>query len=45
MQLEEDILDVARVESGSLILTKKKFNLDEMIIEILKNFQQNLKLF
>jgi hypothetical protein len=23
MQLEEDILDVARVESGSLILTKK----------------------
>ncbi len=51
MQLEEDILDVARIESGSLILNKEKFNLNGMIIEILKDFQQkkhnkkNLKLF
>lgn len=51
MQLEEDILDVARIERGSLILNKEKFNLNEMIIEILKDFQQtihnkkNLKLF
>jgi signal transduction histidine kinase len=45
VQLEEDILDVARVESGSLILNKEKFNLNEMIIEILKDFQQDLKLF
>ena len=45
MQLEEDILDVARVESGTLILNKEKFNLNEMIIEILRYFQQNLKLF
>ena len=33
MQLEEDILDVARVESGTLILNKEKFNLNEMIID------------
>ena len=45
MQLEEDILDVARVESGTLILNKEKFKLNEMIIEILRYFQQNLKLF
>jgi len=51
MQLEEDILDVARIERGSLILNKEKFNLNEIIIEILKDFQQkihnkkNLKLF
>jgi signal transduction histidine kinase len=44
MQLEENILDVARVESGSLILNKEKFNLNEMIIKILKDFQQNIKL-
>ena len=45
MQLEEYILYVARVESGTLILNKEKFNLNEMIIEILRYFQQNLKLF
>ena len=45
MQLEEDILDVARVECGTLILNKEKFKLNEMIIEILRYFQQNLKLF
>ena len=44
-------MDIARIESGSLILNKEKFNLNEMIIEILKDFQQkihnkkNLKLF
>ena len=44
-KLAEDILDVARVESGTLILNKEKFNLNEIIIEILRYFQQNLKLF
>jgi signal transduction histidine kinase len=42
MQLEEDILDVARIESGSLILNKEKFNLNEMITEIIKDFQQKI---
>jgi signal transduction histidine kinase len=40
VQLEEDILDDARIESGSLILNKEKFNLIEMIKETLKDFQQ-----
>ena len=34
MQLEEDILDVARIENGTLILNKEKFNLNEIITEI-----------
>ena len=52
MQLEEDILDVARIENGTLILNKEKFNLNEMITEILREYEQkmiqnkkNLKLF
>ena len=52
MQLEEDILDVTRIESGTLILNKEKFNLNEMITEILREYEQkmiqnkkNLKLF
>ena len=52
MQLEEDILDVTRIESGTLILNKEKFNLNEMITEISREYEQkiiqnkkNLKLF
>ena len=52
MQLEEDILEVARIESGTLSLHKEKFNLNEIITEILKENEQkmirhkkNLKLF
>ena len=52
MQLEEDILDVTRIESGTLILNKGKFNLNEMITEISREYEQkiirnkkNLKLF
>ena len=42
-QLAEDILDVAKIESGSLILKKEKFNLKEMITEILSDYEQKLK--
>jgi signal transduction histidine kinase len=42
MQLEEDILDVARIESRTLTLNKEKFNLNEMIIEILKDYEQKM---
>ena len=42
-QIAEDILDVARIESGSLILKKEKFNLKEMITEILSEYQQKIK--
>jgi signal transduction histidine kinase len=51
MQLAEEILDVTRIESGSLFLKKEKFNLKEMITEILREYQQkiqnknNIKLF
>jgi signal transduction histidine kinase len=52
MQLEEDILDVARIETGTLILKKETINLDKMITEILREYEQkmiqnkkNLKLF
>jgi signal transduction histidine kinase len=42
-QLAEDILDVAKIEGGSLILKKEKFNLKEMIIEILSDYEQKIK--
>ena len=42
MQLEEDILDVARIENGTLILNKEKFNLNEMITEILREYEQKM---
>jgi signal transduction histidine kinase len=49
-QITDDVLDVARIESGSFFLTKEKFNLKEMITDILKEYEQiiqhikNLKL-
>ena len=49
-QITDDVLDVARIESGSFFLTKEKFNLKEMITDILKENEQiiqhkkNLKL-
>jgi signal transduction histidine kinase len=42
-QLAEDILDVAKIEGGSLFLKKEKFNLKEMIIEILSDYEQKIK--
>jgi signal transduction histidine kinase len=52
MQLAEEILDVTRIESGSFSLKKEKFNLKELITDILKEYEQkiiqnkkNIKLF
>ena len=53
MKLAEEILDVARIESGSLILKKEKFDLNELILtDILRDYTQmiienkkNIKLF
>ena len=42
MQLSEEVLDVARIESGSFSLTKEKFNLIEMIADILKEYEQKM---
>ena len=40
--MQEDILDVARIENGTLILNKEKFNLNEMITEILREYEQKM---
>jgi signal transduction histidine kinase len=40
LKLAEDILNVAKIESGSFFLKKEKFDLKQMIIEILRDFEQ-----
>ena len=42
-QLTEDVLDVASIESGSFILDKEKFDLKEMITDILKEYEQMIQ--
>jgi hypothetical protein len=42
-KLTEDILDVTKIECGSLLLKKEKFDLCMMIKEILGEYQQNIK--
>ena len=43
MKLAEDVLNVARIESGSFSLNKEKFNLKELITEILKEYEQTIQ--
>jgi signal transduction histidine kinase len=43
LQLTNDILDVAKIERGSLILNKEKFDLREMILEILGEYEHTIK--
>ena len=42
MQLTEDILDVTKIESGSFLLKKEKFDLNKMIIEILDELRHRI---
>jgi signal transduction histidine kinase len=42
-QLTDDILDVASIESGSFFLNKEKFNLKEMITDVLKEYEQTIQ--
>jgi signal transduction histidine kinase len=42
LKLAEDILNVARIESGSFFLKKEKFDLKKMITEILRDFEQKI---
>jgi signal transduction histidine kinase len=42
-QITEDILDLSKIESGSLVLKKEKFNLKEMITEIFSDYEQKIK--
>jgi signal transduction histidine kinase len=41
-KLAEDILNVAKIESGSFLLKKEKFYLEQMITETLKDFEQKI---
>ncbi len=43
LQLTNDILDVAKIERGSLILNTEKFDLREMILEILREYEHTIK--
>jgi two-component system, OmpR family, sensor histidine kinase VicK len=42
-QLQEDMLDVTRIESGSMKLYKELFNLNEFIFNVLQDFRIQLK--
>jgi signal transduction histidine kinase len=39
-EFAENILDVAKIESGSFVLNKEKINLEDMIKEVLEEFAQ-----
>ena len=52
MKLAEDILNVARIESGSFFLNKERFDISELISEIMNDIEEkivenkkNIKLF
>jgi signal transduction histidine kinase len=42
-KLSEDILDVSKIEIDSLLLKEEKFSIENLILEIVKEFQQGLK--
>ena len=42
-QLQEDILDVTRIESSSMKIYKESFNLNELILNVLQDFRTQLK--
>ncbi len=42
LKLAEDILNVAKIERGSFFLKKEKFDLKEMITEILREYEQKI---
>ncbi|HJT85901.1 MAG TPA: HAMP domain-containing sensor histidine kinase [Nitrososphaeraceae archaeon] len=42
MKLAENILNVARIESGSFILKKEIFDIGEMIVDTIKDFEQKI---
>jgi signal transduction histidine kinase len=41
--LAEGVLDIARIESNSLILNKEKFSIKEMITEIVKDYEHIIR--
>jgi two-component system, OmpR family, sensor histidine kinase VicK len=43
VRLQEDMLDVTRIESGSMKIYKESFNLNELIFNILQDFRAQFK--
>ena len=41
VRLVNDMLDITRIRSGQLIMTKNKFNISELLHEVLLKFNQN----
>lgn len=41
-RLADDILEVTRIESGTLILSKEVFNLNDLVYDIVQDFKNNL---
>jgi nitrogen-specific signal transduction histidine kinase len=42
-KLQEEMLDVTRIESGSMQIYKESFNLNELILDVLQDFRTQLK--
>jgi signal transduction histidine kinase len=42
-KLQEEMLDVTRIESGSMKIYKESFNLNELIFDVLQDFRTQLK--
>jgi two-component system sensor histidine kinase VicK len=42
-KLQEEMLDVTRIESGSMQIYKESFNLNELIFDVLQDFRTQLK--
>jgi signal transduction histidine kinase len=42
-KLQEEMLDVTRIESGSIQIHKESFNLNELIFDVLQDFRTQLK--
>ena len=41
-KLSDDILDVTKIESNALSLNKEQFFLDELILDVIKDFENHL---
>jgi signal transduction histidine kinase len=40
-RLSDDILDITKIESNTLSLNKEQFSLDELILEVIKDFEKH----
>ena len=42
-KLSDDILDITKIESNALSLNKEQFSLHELILDVIKDFENHLK--